>query len=292
MYKIESFMNFRYNVYLTGTNYRSLKPDDAIFQLVYRKSHILGKDVRVDPNKDLIILKTKLVPTNGELWQIKRNDKTFKTFYNNIASTKDATIDYIMERFYHKSDLSLFKTIMREDGKIVFYCGRIDSCEKIRKSLIVNHNIHPDDIGIVNSSVQNKKILDSNKEKPFIITTISSLGRGYDDSRLRVLVYLELTFSYPDVIQGISKVGRIGGKRGYVIYVLDTTFPIIKNSFYKKLRNPEFRGSFKDVFSMEVPEDWFTKYYYGYRTNSEEAAQIRLKEEKKRRKIKLSKFFK
>jgi len=284
MYEIDSFMNFRYNLYLTGTNYKSLREDDYIFQMIFKESTILGKDVVVKPNKDLIIINTKFTPSKKEYLTIMRSDDTFKVYYNNFFAKKDVTLDFIMNRFYHKED-SLMKKMIDEDGKIVFYCGTIINCERVANALHKNHNIPLEDIGIYNSKITSKVKRSENKERKFICSTTKSLGRGYDDRKIRMLVYLEFTFSKPDIIQGISRVGRIGGEYGYVIYPLDYSFPAVTRSFQAKADAGIWKDNFINVYKISVPEEMFKDYTYGYRKDSEEAKAIEVKKQGYQKKL-------
>ena len=285
MYKLDAFSNFRYNLYLSGTNYKSLRPDDAIFQAIYKNSTVLGTDIKIKPNKDLLLVHTKFSPYSGEYFRIMRDQKTFKTFYNNYWSNKDITLDFIMDRFYNKED-SLMKKVIEEKGKIVFYCGRIENCENVKQKLIRN-GINEIDIGIINSKITKDSERDINKNKPFICSTMSSLGRGYDDKSIRVLVFLELTFSKPDLIQSISRVGRVNGDHGYVIYPVDHSFATIMTNFnlrYKS-QNSLFHEHFDKIYEFTIPEGMFESYHFGYDRNSKEAQEINEKEKKKRTKF-------
>ena len=285
IYRLDAFGNFRYNLYLSGTNYKSLRPDDSIFQSIYKHSTVLGTDIQIKPNKDLILIHTKFSPYSSEYFSIMRNEKTFKIFYNNHWSNKDITLDYIMERFYHKED-SLMKKLIEERGKIVFYCGRIENCDNVKEKLM-RHGIKEDDIGIVNSKITKESERDINKNKPFICSTMSSLGRGYDDKSVRMLVFLELTFSKPDLIQSISRVGRVNGDHGYVIYPVDHSFATVIQNFNARYKAHDslFRLNFDKIYEMTIPEEMFKDYHFGYNKDSKEAKAINEKEKKRRTKF-------
>lgn len=286
-YRLETHMMFRYSLYLTGTPFRSLKMDDRIFQAVYRKAHILGRDVVVPPNKAIIYINYRSTPAPNEYNLISRNEDTFKTYYNNFLGRKDVCLDYIMDKLYHSSDSSIMKRILDNDSQIVFFVGRIESCEIVKEKLIKNHGIDEDDIGIVNSSIKNKRIYEENKTKKFIVSTCASLGRGYDSKNIQMLVFLEFHYSKSETIQSISRVGRVGGKFGYVVYPIDHSFINVVRAFESKVNDGIFAEAFKTAYTLpDIPPEYYSKYYYGYRADSERAKEIAKYMDKKKKQMK------
>ena len=286
LYKLECFSNFPYSLYLTGTAYKSLKPDDAVFQTIYRKSTKLGANVRVEPNKIGYIIDWKFTPTSKERFKMMmRDSKLFKTYYNDYLARKDILLDYIMQKFYKPED-SLIKRMQSEGGITLLYCGRIENCELVKQKLIDNFGVLESDIGIFNSDVSDKNKLES-ETKPFICTTCSSMGRGYDNDKIRVLIYLEFSFSISEAEQSYSRVGRLGGKEGHVIWGLDRSFFQVEMNHNKRLRLGLFEKHFKKIERFTIPETYYQHYVYGYRPDSEDAKEII--KTKKNKKVKLSK---
>lgn len=291
-YEIDTHANFKYNLYLTGTAFKSLKPDDNIFQACYRKAHMLGKDVKIPVNKELIFLHCKMTPAPNEYFNIMKTEETFKVMYNNYFGKKHHILDFIMDKFY-KPEKSLFKSLIDENGSIVFFVGRINTCELVKDSLVKFHNIDEDDIGIINSDAKYKNKFDVNKNKKFIITTTSSLGRGIDLRNLRCLIFLEFHFSRSEILQSINRVGRAGGDKGWVIMPVDHSFTKIVRSFEAKNREGIFENSFNKISKLTMPEDFYKDYYYGYRKDSEEEKVIRkYMKQKEKRKMKFSNIIK
>lgn len=293
MYFMDTMFNFRYNLYLTATQYKSIRDDDKLFQLIYSDIKILGRDVELEQRKDVHLIKFRSSPSPGEFYKISMRDDMFKIMYNNILALKDIQLDFIMETFYVPEN-SLFKKLVDEGGTIAFYCGRIESCEVVKKKLIERFKIPEDQVGILNSSITGDHNIEVQKSKPFLMTTCQSLGRGVDSKTLRCLVYLEFTFSLSQLEQSVARVGRIGKPYGYVIYPVDFSFSKVINAYEKLKRNGFFRDKFKNINFYTVDESKVGDLYiYGYRKDSELGQIIWKKEKEKRnRKLKLSKLIK
>lgn len=289
MYFIDVMFNFKYNLYLTATQYKSLIDDDRVYQLIYSSMKVLGRDVEVEPRKDIFLIKFKSSPSPGEFYKITQREDMFKIMYNNVLGLKDIQFDYIMREFYLKED-SLFKKIFNEEGQVGFFCGRIDTCDVIKEKLIKRYNIPEEDIGILNTKVSGDAARRDAKEKPWLITITQSFGRGVDSPILRCLVYLEFTFSLSQIVQSVSRVGRIGKKYGYVIYPVDFSFSKVINSYEKLKKLGFFKKHFKNISFKTIPEN-DPDYIYGYRKDSD-LGRTMMKRAKERndRKAKLSRL--
>lgn len=287
-YHLDAFTDFPYNLRLTGTTYRSLKPDDQVFQTIYRHCHMLGNEVALEKKKELHLIHWKFNPTPKEYTKMQLYDeKLFKTYYNDFLAVKDTLIDFIMFQFYKKDD-SIIKRIFEEKGKVVVYAGRINNCELVKDKLVKNFDIDPDDIGVYNSDISPKEKAEAEKKK-WIITTMSSLGRGYDDKNVRVLIYLEFSFSSSELEQTASRVGRVGGDSGYVIMGLDHSFWKVEANWNKKVREGLIMKHFRQVYNYNVPEKWADLYIYGYRKNSPMGIELQKQKQEKQRQLKWSK---
>lgn len=288
LYKMECYSNFKYSLYLTGTRFKNCRQDDQIFQLIYRNAHILGEDISLEPNKECILVKYKFSPSKKEYNKMQRFDESlFKTYYNDYIARKDLLLDYIMRKFY-KPDDSIMKQIIQEGDSILFYCGRIENCNILKDKLVKHFGIDENDIGIYNSAISKseKTIAES---KPWILSTTESMGRGYDNVRIRILVYLEFNFGISSILQSWNRVGRVGGKYGYVIEPIDHSFWKVVANYNKKLRMGLYKTHFKKVTMFEVPDTTYSYYVSGYRPDSKEAVQIK-KEKKSTGGLKLSKL--
>lgn len=284
-YQLECMMLFRYSLYLTGTPFKSLKTDDRIFQAIYRKANILGRDIKVEPNKSIIYLNFKSSPSPAEYTIASRDQETFKIYYNNFLGKKDIHIDYILENLYHP-ERSLMKNIINAGRQIVIFCGRIDSCEVVKNKLVKNHSIDENIIGILNSSIKNPKHYEEAKNKSIIVTTCQTLGRGYDSKNIQMLIFLEFHFSKSETIQSISRVGRVGGYAGYVVYPIDHSFISVIRAFESKAAAGIFKEQFKTSYQLPtMSNEFLSKYYYGYRKDSEEAKQIAAVEAKRKKNL-------
>lgn len=266
-YMLDTFTNFECNLRLTGTAYRSLKEDDQVFQTIYRHSHMLGNDVLLEKKKELHLVHWKFTPSPKEYTKMQLYDeKLFKTYYNDYLANKDMLLDFIMNYFYRKED-SLIKRMLKEKGQVIIYSGRIENCQTVKAKLIKNFGIPEDKIGVYNSDVSDREKAEA-ETKEFIITTMSSLGRGYDNKNIRVLIYLEFSFSLSELEQTISRVGRTGGTYGYVIQGLDHSFWKVEANWDKKVRNGLIEKHFTKVTNYTIPDKWSDFYIYGYRKTS------------------------
>lgn len=290
MYYMDSMMGFRYGIYLTGTKFKSLKPDDRLFQLIFRKVKTLGHDIKLPPNKDALFVHWNFNPSSKEHFEINRDEGTFKVFYNNYMAQKDVLLDFIMNKFYYDKDSSdeknekkLFQKMLREDGQIQFFCGRIENCNIVADKLVKRFGIDPEDVGVLNSSISEKQKAKA-INKPFLVSTTQSLGRGVDSSMVRVLVMLEFHFSLSELQQIMARVGRVGKKKGYFIYPVDHSFSKIMMSYNSKVSHGIFRDGFEDNFHFRIHDDVAKDYINGYDPDSEKAKEIlanKLKKEKK-----------
>jgi len=294
MYYMDSMMGFRYGIYLTGTKFKSLKPDDRLFQLIFKKVKTLGTDIKLPANKDVLFVHYNFNPSSGEHFKISRDEGTFKVYYNNYIAQKDVLLDYIMKKFYYdseeerdKNDKKLFKKLLKEDGQVQFFVGRIENCNIVKEKLIKRFGIPEEDIGIINSSLNNR-LKAENINKPFLVTTSLSLGRGVDSEYVRALVLLEFHFSLSELQQQIARVGRIGKKFGYIVYPVDHSFSKVMMNYNSKVNNGVFREGFRENFHFRVPMEFADKYINGYDPNSAKAKEI-LEAKRKKDKQKVSK---
>ena len=113
--------------------------------------------------------------------------------------------------------------------------------------------------------------------KPWLVSIGSSIGRGIDSSMMRVLCMLEFTFSESEFQQIIGRVGRIGKKKGYLIYPVDLSFPKVGEAFKRRQKLLAERCE-KIEFDYLMPADEKNlkdNYLYAYRKNGSEAAAIK-----------------
>ena len=278
LYFLECWGNFKYNLYLTGTKFKNMRPDDNIFQMIYKHAKTLGADVRLPVNRECYVIKYKFSPTKREYFLMHMNDeKLFKVRYNDYIARKDVLLDYVMKNYY-KSDDSPLRTLIKDGGSIALYVGRIENCEIVKDKLINYYGIKEEDIGIYNSTI-NKKEKAISETKPWIVTTTKSMGRGYDNKNLRALIFLEFNFGTADYMQNISRVARIGGKSGLVFEGLDLSFPKVIANHSKKVREDIYTDMYSQVHYREIPEPIYKYYNYGYRPDS----KFILEQKKKRR---------
>lgn len=279
LYFIECWSNFKYSLYLTGTKYLNLRPNDRIFQMVYKHAKTVGHDVKLPSKRNSIIIRWNFSPTKAEYMKSSMNEgKMFKLTYNTWLARKDVLLDYIMKTFYKPED-SLMKKILNEGDSIIFYCGLIENCDIVKRKLINHFGIDPDKIGIYNSEVS-KRLKEEAETKPFILTTTKSMGRGYDNSRIRILVFLEFNFGISDYEQNVSRVARVGGKEGWVIEGLDQSFGKIIMNHRKKVNEGTYDDLFKSVTYYSVPEVAYKYYWFGYRPEGEIATKLKTKKKR------------
>ena len=288
LYRLQAFSNFKYNLYLTGTPFRSLHEDDKIMQLIFKPVLSLGGDAYNKPNKDLHIVHYRFDPTNKEWAKMQLMDqKLFKSYYNDFIARKDLLLDFIMSQFYKKDD-SLIKKIIEEKGQIIVYAGRIENCQIVKQKLIDNFGIDEDSIGVYNSDISDKEKTES-ETKTWIISTCESLGRGYDNKNIRVLIYLEFSFSLSTWSQTSSRVARIGGNKGYIIYGLDHSFWKVEANWNKRVNNGYITEKFSNIYNYEIPDKWTEYYIHGYRKTSPMGIELLKEKEQKRKQMKWSK---
>lgn len=281
LYWLECWGFFKYNLYLTGTKYKNLRPDDNIFQMIYRHAKTVGHNVKLPSNRHAILINYKFCPTRREWYNMHMmQEKLFKIKYNDNIARKDVLLDFIMKNYYKPED-SIIRKVVEGGDSVAIYAGRIANCEIVKNKLVNHFGINPDDIGIYNSEVnaKNKAIAET---KPWIVTTTDSIGRGYDNNKLRVLIFLEFNFGISSYEQNISRVARVGGKEGWVIEGIDHSFPKIVANYKKKVKEDLYEDNYKDVVMNTVPDNYYQYYYFGYRPNEEFAEEVRKQYAKKR----------
>lgn len=290
LYRLDCFMNFKYNLRLTGTPYKSLKHDDAVFKNIYKHAPVFGADYTPPSNKKMLLVHWKFNPSPKEYTKMQAYDeKLFKTYYNDYLGRKDIFLDYVMYQFWMKDDSLLKKCLVEEGGQALIYAGRIENCEYIKKKLIDRYDINEDDIGIYNSEITGKAKVDA-ESKRWIITTCSSLGRGYDNDNIRALIYMEFSFSASEAEQTWNRTARLGTTHtGYVIYGLDHSFRKCEMNFRKKINDGLIKRHFNEVQTFSIPKNWEEHYIHGYRKDSPEAKEIIEQKKEKIRKMSLSK---
>lgn len=288
LYRLQAFSTFKYNLYLTGTPFRSLKEDDKVFQIIFKPVLSLGNDVPLEKKKDIHVVHWKFNPTPVEHTKMTMYDeKLFKTHYVTALAKKDVFIDFVMHQFYQKENAIIPKMIA-ESGQIVIYAGRIENCEIVKDKLVNNFGIDKDSIGIYNSDMTDKQKSEAEK-KTWIITTMSSLGRGYDNKTIRVLIYLEFSFSQSEFLQTVSRCGRTGGDFGYVIYGVDHSFWKVEANWNKKIREGIIDRQFREVYNYEIPESWKQHYIYSYRRTSAIGQELAIANSERQKSLKWSK---
>lgn len=274
-YLLSTILNTRYNLYLTGTPFKSLPMDDRVFQMVFKSAPVYGKNVYLKPNKDCLVMYTKSVPTPKEYMKVMRTNMFDKNQYKEFFGKKDFIWDQLKKKYYDDKN-SLFKQMVeKEDGQVAFIVGRIENCNLAVERLVNEWGIERHHIGIVNNTISTAE-KDKAMKKPWLVSIGSSIGRGIDSSMMRVLVMLEFTFSESEFQQIIGRVGRIGKKKGYLIYPVDLSFPKVGDAFKRRQKLLAQRcENIKYDYLMPVDEkNLKDNYYYGYRKGGNEAEAI------------------
>lgn len=274
-YHLSTILNTRYNLYLTGTPFKSLPFDDRVFQLVFKTAPLYGKEVFLKPNKDCIALYVKSSPTPKEYMNVMRTNMFDKNQYKEFFGRKDYIWDVVKREFYDSKN-SLFKRLTdKEDGQVAFIVGRIENCNQAVERLVNEWGIERRDIGVVNNTIS-KAEKEKAMKKPWLVSIGSSIGRGIDSSMMRALVMLEFTFSESEFQQIIGRVGRIGKAKGYLIYPIDLSFPKVHDTFKKRQKLLGSRCEKIDFIYMMPPDEKNLKdnYMYGYRRGGEAATAI------------------
>lgn len=278
IYKISVLVNIKYNLYLTGTKFKSLKPDDAVFKLVFRSAPDFGSDIKLKPNKDIDLFHIKSSPAPPETSSIHFRGMFQMNTYNKILNQKDFIYDSLKKYYY---DSNYFNELVKEDGQIVFFVGRIETCEIVKNRLIKEWGIREDDIGIINTSIKGSE-RKKNFNKPYIVSIMESMGRGLDMKNLRCIILMEFHFSLSSFIQTINRVGRVGKENGRVIYIVDESFSRVVYT-YKK-RRVILPDKFNQINTIKNEDPDSSIYKFGYRSTNPDLAKIEAKMKKSKAK--------
>ena len=106
------------------------------------------------------------------------------------------------------------------------------------------------------------------------------------------MVLLEFTFARSEIIQTLSRVGRVGGDLGHVVYPVDMSFSQTINTFNKRKNENLFRDGFIHQYGTEIPAEYASNYINGYRKYSPEAQAIQKEEKAKKKCGNIYKIFK
>ena len=106
------------------------------------------------------------------------------------------------------------------------------------------------------------------------------------------MVLLEFTFARSEIIQTLSRVGRVGGDLGHVVYPVDMSFSQTINTFNKRKNENLFKDGFIHQYGTEIPAEYASNYINGYRKDSPEAQAIQKEEKAKKKGGNIYKIFK
>lgn len=268
-YMLDSFLNLRYNIYLTGTPYKSSDNDDSIFRLIYRNKEVLvqGLDIKLEKLKDMHYIPFKFQFNPRQFMQIKNAQSkrtAFKLAYNDMCAMKDSLVDYLFKKFYYGTTNGLnFKDITKRGQSVVFFVGRIKNADHMVDKLM-SFGIPRHDIGIIHTDIKNPRKRIENMNKPYVVSLTLSLGRGIDNSKFNCLVFLEMSFSVSEFVQSISRVGRTGANTiGHVVYPCAQEWNFHMESF--KSKSTEIARQFRNVYTYNgLQEIDYNKYTYGF----------------------------
>ena len=243
------------SIYLTATFYKSSRDENRAFQFAFNDLKRIGAEYYKDFEKrrDAKVIRFNTEPSPKEIrsWEI------FGTGDFNVFNYAD----YLIKRKWYDLGLAMTETVEeikdllknRPETTSVIFLNKAETDIVqlfIEKVLIEMHGFDRDIIGVVNSKIGNDKIKRQNKNKPLIVTTMQSLGRGIDMSNLALILNLAAHASGRDFEQLLARLGREGGIDGLYRELVDEGCHRVLQ-WYER-RKPLFRTSFRSFDEVKV----------------------------------------
>lgn len=243
MFYLDTHTNIKNTLYLSATDFKSSKADQAVFKRVFDNICNIGKEYAIEVERDCVAY---LYDSNPKADERK---KCYKYVYHlqERKFDKQRFHLYQMEKRAYLDILddiweNYIKPKLNKGLRFVFFIGRIDPAVNLKELISERYDYDIDNIGIFNSSVSKKdKKVEVTKE--IIISTSQSLGRGIDMDRLDTVIDFETRSSKSEFAQVVGRVSRTGGVKGTYIMVVDTSFMEVYNNY----RNKKYKEFFTNI---------------------------------------------
>ena len=250
MFYLDTHTNIKNTLYLSATDFKSSKADQAVFKKVFGDMVNIGKEYAVDVDRTLVTLFYESNPTPDErkrcykyvyhLQERKFDKQRFHLYQMNKKAYLES-LDKIWNNYV--------KPKLGKGLRFVFFIGRIDPAIELRDIISERYDYDIDNIGIFNSSIS-KKNKDIEVTKEIIISTSLSLGRGVDMDKLDTVTDFETRSSKSEFAQAVGRVSRTGGVKGTYIMLVDTSFDEVMNNY----RNKKYKDYFTEFETIDLRE--------------------------------------
>ena len=250
MFYLDTHTNIQKTLYLSATDFKSSKSDQAVFKRVFGDMKNIGKEYYKIVDRDAIIYLYNSQPT----------DKERKKCYRYMYHLRESKFDKQRFHLYQMGKKSLIDIMdliwkghirhkLGKGHRFIFFIGRIDPAEGFKTFISDRYRYDINNIGIFNSSVS-KKDKEKEIQKEIIISTSLSLGRGVDMDKLDTVVDLETRSSKSEFAQVVGRISRTGGVKGTYIMVVDKAFEEVFNNF----RNKKYKDYFSNIKINDLTE--------------------------------------
>lgn len=254
MFYLDTHTNIKNTLYLSATDFKSSKADQAVFKRVFDNVCNIGKEYAIEVERNCVAYFYESNPKADE------RKKCYKYVYHlqERKFDKQRFHLYQMEKRAYLDILdntweNYIKPKLNKGLRFVFFIGRIDPAVSLKELISERYDYDIDNVGIFNSSVSKKdKKVEVTKE--IIISTSQSLGRGIDMDRLDTVIDFETRSSKSEFAQVVGRVSRTGGVKGTYIMIVDRSFMEVYNNFKHK-KYKDYFTSFKVIDLREGDND-------------------------------------
>lgn len=234
MFKIDMLSSVMRTIYLTATDYKSSQHDDRVFQLCLKNVEKFGSeyfaDIIPDRTARLAVFHSKPGQTLYARAMSFSNDFSPVKYCEYLFMYRQEVLMDFCD--YAKQLWEFCKTKHNPKARLLITVSRKAYCFILRDMLMERWGMTLKDIGVFNSAVDPKwKQLEFNK--PIIISTLKSMGRGTDAPNLMVQYDSEPYSSESMFYQAVGRTARNGSK-GYYIAHYDLSYLFISKSYQKK----------------------------------------------------------
>lgn len=252
--KIDFAMNVRRNLYLTATDGRSNRDEDAIFKSVFSKATYFKKSenhTRKWVEYNAIFLNTHCLPARYR-YQVAGGRGMSPVKYGKYVIDKDK------KKMHYKCIIEIIRDCFKNDNhsKILVFLPLIDECNELR--YMMNMTLGRDkyfeyDLNITTINSHNsKKENDRARAGDVIITTIQSCGTGTDIPGTTDIICCSPFKSTITTKQVLGRL-RYCGKICHYYDIIDESVPM--DIIFAKLRLKTFRRYCLSTNSMQWEEE-------------------------------------
>ena len=255
---MDAVMNVKRNLYLTATDARSAKDENAIFKYSFRNAVYYKEKISIDDNKPKKWVNYVTVAVNSHCPPNIYRYRVAGSRGMNSATYGKWVIAYDKNKTHFKACRDLVKQTFTEDGhsKMIIFMPLIDLCENLQeflfRELSDDEKFEYDlDIRTMNS-LHSKSENERAKKADVLITTIGSAGTGIDIPGITDIICCSPFVSGVTAIQVFGRIRYIPKKCHYYD-IYDTS--VLMDRIWINSRSKKIRPRALNVMHIEYTPD-------------------------------------